>query len=116
VQGQDGHLNELGASGFEVLAARLIVDRMMGASVATDKIVVSGFRHVFDTADGPVQATGVIDLKICSGEFVTLVGPSGCGKTTLLKALAGFLRPTEGIPQNNSTPSLISPGSHALNP
>jgi NitT/TauT family transport system ATP-binding protein len=96
VQGQDGHLIELDASGFELLATCLIVDRMMDASVTTDKIVVSGFRHFFDTADGPVQATGVIDLKIRSGEFVTLVGPSGCGKTTLLKALAGFLRPTEG--------------------
>jgi ABC-type nitrate/sulfonate/bicarbonate transport system ATPase subunit len=60
------------------------------------KIVVSGFRHFFDTEDGPVQATGEIDLDINSGEFVTLVGPSGCGKTTLLKAIAGFLRPSEG--------------------
>ena len=60
------------------------------------KIVVSGFRHFFETADGPLQATDRIDLAIPAGEFVTLVGPSGCGKTTLLKALAGFIRPSEG--------------------
>src|SRR5215475_7070780 len=60
------------------------------------KIVVSGFRHFFETADGPLQATDTIELGISAGEFVTLVGPSGCGKTTLLKALAGFIRPTEG--------------------
>src|SRR5205807_6211900 len=69
---------------------------MAAASAPADKIVVSGFRHVFATADGPVEATGRVDLTIRSGEFVTLVGPSGCGKTTLLKALAGFIRPSEG--------------------
>jgi ABC-type nitrate/sulfonate/bicarbonate transport system ATPase subunit len=60
------------------------------------KIVVSGFRHFFDTADGQIQATGLIDLAVKAGEFVTLVGPSGCGKTTLLKAIAGFITPSEG--------------------
>ena len=35
---------------------------MDAARAGADKIVVSGFRHFFDTADGPVQATGHVDL------------------------------------------------------
>jgi NitT/TauT family transport system ATP-binding protein len=30
------------------------------------------------------------------GETFVIIGPSGCGKTTLLKALAGFMRPAQG--------------------
>src|SRR6202049_602054 len=69
---------------------------MAEPATPADKIVVSGFRHVFMTADGPVEATGYVDIRIRAGEFVTLVGPSGCGKTTILKAIAGFIRPPEG--------------------
>ncbi|MCR4570748.1 MAG: ABC transporter ATP-binding protein [Bacteroidales bacterium] len=37
-----------------------------------------------------------INLYVRRGEFITLLGPSGCGKTTLLRMIAGFLKPDEG--------------------
>ncbi len=37
-----------------------------------------------------------VTLQIAKGEFVCLLGPSGCGKTTLLNAIAGFERVSEG--------------------
>jgi spermidine/putrescine transport system ATP-binding protein len=44
-----------------------------------------------------VQAIANVDLKIGSGEFVTLLGPSGCGKTTLLRIIAGLEKADSGI-------------------
>jgi ABC-type Fe3+/spermidine/putrescine transport system ATPase subunit len=45
---------------------------------------------------GHVVALDGVSLEIGEGELVTLLGPSGCGKTTLLRILAGFMRPSEG--------------------
>ena len=36
------------------------------------------------------------DWKVAQGERWLVLGPSGCGKTTLLHALAGLVRPSEG--------------------
>ncbi len=36
------------------------------------------------------------DLTVAAGEFVCIIGPSGCGKTTLLRAAAGFVKPSAG--------------------
>ena len=45
---------------------------------------------------GYVHALYKVDLKIKTGEFVTIVGPSGCGKSTLLRIIAGLIDPTDG--------------------
>jgi zinc transport system ATP-binding protein len=37
-----------------------------------------------------------VDLKVRSGEIVTLIGPNGSGKTTTAKLSLGVLKPTEG--------------------
>ncbi|TDR90127.1 ABC transporter ATP-binding protein [Enterovirga rhinocerotis] len=37
-----------------------------------------------------------LNLTVEKGEFVSLLGPSGCGKTTLLRLIAGLMRPETG--------------------
>ncbi len=56
-------------------------------------IVVEGVSKRF----GPVAAVDRASLELARGEFVALLGPSGCGKTTLLRLVAGFERPDEGL-------------------
>jgi putative spermidine/putrescine transport system ATP-binding protein len=45
---------------------------------------------------GDAVALHSLDLKVNSGEFVSLLGPSGCGKTTALRIIAGFERQNSG--------------------
>lgn len=56
-------------------------------------------RHVSkaygDPAD-PLHALHDISFRVERGEFVCMVGPSGGGKSTLLRLIAGLLRPTAG--------------------
>ncbi len=37
-----------------------------------------------------------INLEIQAGEFLSILGHSGCGKSSLLKIIAGFVKPTSG--------------------
>ena len=41
------------------------------------------------------------NLRLTEGEILVILGPSGCGKTTLLRAIAGFVRPNSGTIQLN---------------
>lgn len=42
------------------------------------------------------QAVQPMDLRVETGEFITLLGPSGCGKTTTLRMIAGLLDASDG--------------------
>jgi NitT/TauT family transport system ATP-binding protein len=66
------------------------------ASVAGHELELIGASKRFESRAGTTRALDPIDLTIDKEEFVAIVGQSGCGKTTLLRILAGLIRPTEG--------------------
>ena len=43
------------------------------------------------------SAVDSVSFDVEQGRFFSILGPSGCGKTTLLRMIAGFTEPTEGI-------------------
>ena len=51
---------------------------------------------IYGTGASATHAVGNVTFSIEEGEFLCVVGPSGCGKTTLLKCVAGLLRPSSG--------------------
>jgi multiple sugar transport system ATP-binding protein len=59
------------------------------AEVYLDKI-----KHIYKGEKKP--AVEDVTIKIPNSSFVALLGPSGCGKTTLMKIIAGLIKPTEG--------------------
>ncbi|PHY19221.1 heme ABC exporter ATP-binding protein CcmA [Caulobacter sp. BP25] len=59
---------------------------MLRAVLIKDLAITRGERRLFSG----------LDLTLSAGEAAVLVGRNGAGKTSLLRALAGLLRPAEG--------------------
>ena len=61
-------------------------------------IAVRGIRKAFAAENGatPTLALDALEFAVAAHEFVCVVGPSGCGKTTMLRILAGLIRPDAG--------------------
>lgn len=75
---------------------------------------VDSLNKVYESATGRVEAIGDISFTMNRGELVCIVGPSGCGKTTLLKCIAGLLRPTAGDVQLDGRRVTTPPEKMAL--
>jgi putative ABC transport system ATP-binding protein len=67
-------------------------------------IDLDGLSKVFYTEEVETHALSNINLKIQTGEFVSIAGPSGCGKTTLLSILGLLDSPTAGKYVLDGTP------------
>lgn len=68
----------------------------MEDSTVQPALQVQHVSTVFSDQNGGLHALEDISFSVAPQEFVCVLGPSGCGKTTLLRALAGLLRPTRG--------------------
>jgi len=75
---------------------------------------VNGLGKVYGTGPTSTHAVGNVTFSVEQGEFVCVVGPSGCGKTTLLKCIAGLLRPTSGEVHLRGTKVTAPPDQMAL--
>jgi len=63
-------------------------------------VVTEGLHKRFKAPDGQqFNAIDDISLAIRAGELTALVGPDGAGKTTLVRMMAGLLRPDAGTLQ-----------------
>ena len=58
---------------------------------------------------GTVRAVKPAWLAVERGELFAVLGPSGCGKTTLLRLIAGFERPDDGLVEVAGRP-MAGPG------
>ena len=45
---------------------------------------------------GGANVVDAVSIDVAPGTILSLLGPSGCGKTTILRMIAGFLRPDSG--------------------
>ena len=59
-------------------------------------IDITGVRHAYRTASGPLPVLDGLELSVPEGGFAAVVGPSGCGKSTLTRLIAGLLIPDQG--------------------
>jgi len=70
--------------------------RLVPQAEAASLVQVEGVSLEYATHEHIVRATHRVSFEVRQGERFVLLGPSGCGKSSLLKAIGGFISPSEG--------------------
>jgi NitT/TauT family transport system ATP-binding protein len=70
---------------------------------------VEGVTLQYRTRDHIVTATWRVSFNVLQSDRFVILGPSGCGKSTILKAVGGYIAPTEGGIVLNGT-KVVAPG------
>lgn len=86
---------------------------MAAASDGPVVLEARGLTLEFPDGARPVRAVEDVSFTIRQGERLVLLGPSGCGKSSILKAVAGFLRPSAGSIALHGAP-VTGPGPDRL--
>jgi NitT/TauT family transport system ATP-binding protein len=63
---------------------------------AAPLVDVDGVTLEYTSERRTIRATHRVDFSVERGDRFVLLGASGCGKSSLLKAIAGFVKPVEG--------------------
>ena len=69
---------------------------MVSSNSHTPLLSVDGVTLQYKTTQHLVTATYRVSFDVMPSERYVILGPSGCGKSTMLKAIAGYMNPTEG--------------------
>ena len=64
--------------------------------MATAELELVDVEKIYQGRNSSTLALTGINLSVKAQEFVSIIGQSGCGKTTLLRILAGLIKPTAG--------------------
>lgn len=62
----------------------------------TEHLIMDQLTKIYPGKTGPVVVLDQFNLRIRTGEFVTLIGHSGCGKSTVLSIVAGLNEQSSG--------------------
>jgi ABC-type lipoprotein export system ATPase subunit len=68
-----------------------------GIAVGGIGVHLFGVVHLYRQSGSDIVALRGIDLDIGAGEMLALLGPSGMGKTTVLRLMAGLMKPSAGV-------------------
>ena len=75
----------------------------------TALLEVDGVTLQYKTPRHLLTATYRVGFSVLQGDRYVILGPSGCGKSTILKAIGGFMPPSEGSIRIHGR-DVVSPG------